>query len=291
MLAIVGALIVMVSVFGGFLLEGGHIEVLFQPIELLIIGGAGVGSLVIGGSPALFKQMLHQVLGVLKGAGPSKNDYIELMKLLFELTKTAKANPLSIEAHVDNPEGSEIFKKFPTVLKNHHAIEFLCDTLKVQLSGSISPYDLEDLMDADIQAAHAEEFKAPTMISKVGDAMPGLGIVAAVLGVVITMGKLTQGKEVIGHSVAAALVGTFIGILLSYGFMQPLATKMEANLDAEGKFIVVIKTCLLAFAKDCSPKVCVEFARRTIPPEARPTFQEVDQATASGGGAAKSGVI
>lgn len=285
MLAIVGTIIVIISVFGGFALAGGHLQVLFQPIELLIIGGAGVGSLVISGSPALFKQIGHQLAGVLKGAGPSKDDYMELLKLLFELTKTAKANPLSIEAHVDNPENSEIFKRFPGVLKNHHAIEFICDTLKVQLSGSIAPYDLEDLMEADIATAHAEEHKAPGMISKVGDAMPGLGIVAAVLGVVLTMGKLTQGKEVIGHSVAAALVGTFIGILLSYGFMQPLASKMEFVLEANGKFITVIKSCLLAFAKDCSPKVCVEFARRSIPPEVRPTFQEVDAATTAGGGA------
>lgn len=288
MLSIIGALIVAISVFGGFALAGGHLIVLWQPVELIIIAGAGLGSMVISGSPALFKEIAHQILGVLKGVGPSKNDYMELLKLLFELTKTAKANPLSIEAHVDNPEGSEIFKKYPNVLSNHHAIEFMCDTLKVQLSGSISPYDLEDLMDGDINTAHAEEFKAPAMVNKVGDAMPGLGIVAAVLGVVLTMGKLTQGKEVIGHSVAAALVGTFIGILLSYGFMGPLAGKMESNLDANGKFLTVIKACLLAFAKDCSPKVCVEFARRTIPPEARPTFQEVDQATTSGGGAAKA---
>ena len=288
MLSIIGALIVAISVFGGFALAGGHLIVLWQPVELIIIAGAGLGSMVISGSPALFKEISHQILGVLKGGTPSKNDYMELLKLLFELTKTAKANPLSIEAHVDNPEGSEIFKKYPSILANHHAIEFMCDTLKVQLSGSISPYDLEDLMDGDIQTAHAEEFKAPAMVNKVGDAMPGLGIVAAVLGVVLTMGKLTQGKEVIGHSVAAALVGTFIGILLSYGFMGPLAGKMESNLDAAGKFLTVIKACLLAFAKDCSPKVCVEFARRTIPPEARPTFQEVDSATTSGGGAAKA---
>lgn len=285
MLAIVGAIIVLISVVGGYLMEGGHIEVLVQPVELLIIGGAAAGSMIISCTPALFKEIIHQVLGILKGNGPSKNDYMELLKLLFELTKTAKANPLSIEAHVDNPEASEIFKKFPGVLKNHHAIEFLCDTLKVQLSGSIAPYDLDDLMEADIATSHAEEHKAPGMISKVGDAMPGLGIVAAVLGVVITMGKLTQGKEVIGHSVAAALVGTFLGILLSYGFMQPLSAKMEFMLDAHGKYIGVIKSCLLAFAKDCGPKVCVEFARRTIPPEVRPTFQEVDQATTAGGAA------
>lgn len=283
MLAIVGALVVLASVIGGFMAEGGHIEVLIQPIELLIIGGAAAGSLLISSTPALMKAIVHQIIGVLKGSGPGKAEYMELLGLLFELTKTAKANPLSIEAHVDNPDNSEIFKRYPGVLHNHHAIHFICDTLKVQLSGSISPYDLEDLMDSDMGSAHEEEFKVPMMVSKVGDAMPGLGIVAAVLGVVITMGKLTQGKEVIGHSVAAALVGTFLGILLSYGFLQPLSSKIEFNINAEGKFMSVIKAALLAFAKNCGPKVCVEFARRTIPPEVRPTFSEVDEATNAGG--------
>jgi chemotaxis protein MotA len=283
MLAIVGILVVCVSVFGGFLLEGGHIEVLFQPVELLIIGGAGVGSLLISSPMPLLKEIGHQLGGVFKGGGYSKADYMELLQLLFELTKTAKGNPLSLEAHVDNPEGSEIFKKYPGVLKNHHAIHFLCDTLKVQLSAAMSPYDLEDLMNADLETSHAAEHKAPATVTRVGDAMPGLGIVAAVLGVVITMGKLSQGKEVIGHSVAAALVGTFLGILLSYGFMQPLSAKMEDNLDAQGKYIGVIKACLLAYAKNCGPKVCVEFARRSIPPECRPSFVEVDQGTAGGG--------
>jgi chemotaxis protein MotA len=148
----------------------------------------------------------------------------------------------------------------------------------------MSPYDLEDLMDTDLTSTHAEEHLAPSTITRVGDAMPGLGIVAAVLGVVITMGKLTQGKEVIGHSVASALVGTFLGILASYGFMQPLAAKMESNLADDGKFLVVIKTALIAFAKDCSPKVCVEFGRRSIPPHVRPTFAEVDAATSKGAG-------
>jgi chemotaxis protein MotA len=245
----------------------------------LIIGGAAAGSLLISSSPALIKAILHQVIGVIKGGGPTKEDYMELLGLLFDLCKTAKGNPLSLEAHVDKPEASDIFRRFPGVLKNHHAVDFLCDTLKVQLAGSMSPYDLEDLMDADINSAHEEEHKCPSMISKIGDAMPGLGIVAAVLGVVITMGKLTQGKEVIGHSVAAALVGTFLGILLSYGFLQPLAAKMEFNLGAEANYLAAIKACLLAFAKNCSPKVCVEFARRTITPEFRPTFSEVDGAT------------
>jgi len=287
MLVIIGALVVTISVVGGFMLEGGHLEVLLQPVELLIIGGAAGGSLLISSSPALMKNILHGCLGVLKSSGPNKEAYMELLGLLFEITKTAKANPLSIEAHVDKPEESEIFKRFPGVLKNHHALDFMCDTLKTQLTAGLAPYDLEDLMDVDIKTVHDEELKVPAMVSKVGDAMPGLGIVAAVLGVVITMGKLTQGKEVIGHSVAAALVGTFLGILLSYGFLQPLASKIEFMIAAEGKYISVIKSTLLAYAKNCSPKVCVEFGRRTIPMECRPTFTEVDQAT-SGGGAKKA---
>lgn len=288
MLVIVGAIVVCISVFGGYLLEGGHIEVLIQPIELLIIGGAGAGGLLISAPIPLLKGIITQVINSIKHNGPSREDYMQLLMLLFELCKTAKANPLSLEPHVEKPDASEIFKKYPKVMHNHHAIHFLCDTLKVQISSAMNPYDLEALMDTDIQSAHEEELRAPATVTRVGDAMPGLGIVAAVLGVVITMGKLTQGKEVIGHSVAAALVGTFLGILISYGFMQPLAAKMELGIAEEGKFLDVIKQSLIAFAKDCSPKVCVEFARRTIPPHLRPTFEEVDKGTsaAKGGGAA-----
>jgi chemotaxis protein MotA len=283
MLVIVGFLVVFVAVFGGFALEGGHLEVLFQPIELLIIGGAAVGALLIGSSPQLIKTMFAMIIATLKPAGPDKGGWIEWMKLLFELLKTAKANPLSLEPHVNEPEKSDIFKKYPNALHNHHAIHFLCDTMKVQISSAMNPYDLEDLMDMDIAAAHEEELRVPAVVTRTGDAMPGLGIVAAVLGVVITMGKLSQGKEVIGHSVAAALVGTFLGILISYGFMQPLSAKIETNINDEGKVMSVIKAALLAYAKDLSPKICVEFARRSIPPSARPTFDEVDKATSSVG--------
>ena len=281
MLVIVGAVIVMVCVFGGFLLEGGHLAVLIQPIELLIIGGAAVGGMVIASPVPLLKEMVRQILGTLKPSHATKEAYMEILLCLYEITKTAKANPLSLEPHVEKPEESAIFKKYPHLLGNHHAINFLCDTLKVQVSSPLDPYSLEDLMDKDLASAHEEEHKAPATVTRVGDAMPGLGIVAAVLGVVITMGKLSQGKEVIGHSVAAALVGTFLGILISYGFMQPLAAKMELNLGEEGKMLEVIKQGMLAYAKDCSPKVCVEFARRTIPPAVRPEFSEVDKATSN----------
>ena len=287
MFVLVGIIIVIVAVFGGFLMEGGHLQVLIQPIELMIIGGAAFGSLLISSPLPLIKAILAQVLGSTKNKGPTKEQYTELLVLLYELCKTAKMNALSLEPHIENPHGSEMFKKYPSVMSNHHLLTFLCDTMKVQISASMSPYDLEELMDTDIAAVHEEENRAPTTVARIGDAMPGLGIVAAVLGVVITMGKLTQGKEVIGHSVAAALVGTFLGVLGSYGFMQPLAAKMENNIAEEGAPFHVIKAALLAFAKECSPKVCVEFARRRIAPATRPTFEEIDKAT-SGSGSSKA---
>jgi len=283
MLVIVGFLVVTISVVGGYLLEGGAIGVLWQPIELLIIGGAALGSLLIAAPMSVLKAVVAFTLQSVKYKDKTKDEYIELIMLLFELCKTAKANPLSLEPHVEKPDASDIFKRYPGVLHNHHAIDFICDTLKVQISSAMNPYDLEELMDTDIASAHEAELKAPAIVTKIGDAMPGLGIVAAVLGVVITMGKLTMGKEVIGHSVAAALVGTFLGILMSYGFIQPLSGKIESIIGDEGKFITVAKAALLAYAKDCSPKVCVEFARRTIPPDVRPTFEEVDKATAGAG--------
>lgn len=286
MFLIIGSIVVTLCVIVPFVEHGGNIMVLWQPAEFIIIGGAAAGSVLIAAPITVIKEMVHQILLMLKGKSISKKDYIEVLMLLFEIIKTAKGNPLSLEAHVEKPEASEIFKKYPSVVGNHHALHFLTDTLKVQISSPMSPYDLEDLMDKDIESLHVEELRAPGLMGKVGDAMPGLGIVAAVLGVVQTMGKLSQGKEVIGQSVAAALVGTFIGILVSYGFLQPIAQKMEVQIADAGQILHVIKQALIAFAKDCSPKVCVEFARRSIPPNVRPDFEEVDKATSNIGKAA-----
>lgn len=286
MLSIVGAIIVLLCVLGGYLLHGGHFAVLIQPTEYLIIGGAGIGSLVLSSPPSLIKEILHQLTGVLKGKSPTKEEYMQLLMLMYELCKMAKANPLALEPHVEKPEESEIFRRYPAVLANHHAVHFLCDTFKVQISSPMSPYDLEALMDLDLSTAHAEEHKAAATVNRVGDAFPALGIVAAVVGIIITMGKLTQGKEVIGHSVAGALVGTMLGVLISYGFVGPLAAKMDNNISEHGKFLEVVKSAILAYAKDCSPKVCVEFARRSIPPYVRPSFEEVDQGTSNAGKAA-----
>lgn len=278
-MSIIGIFVVIGCVIIGYVAHEGNLMVLWQWTEFVIIGGAAGGSLMISCPPSLIKAIITGLKNALVSKGVTKAQYVEVLMCLYEITKTGKGNMLGLEAHVENPEGSEIFKKYPALLHNHHAVQFLADTLKVQISSPMSPYDLEELMDQDIQATHAEELRAPSTVTRIGDAMPGLGIVAAVLGVVITMGHLTDGKEVIGHSVAAALVGTFIGILASYGFLQPLAAKMESDINEHGKVLEVIKACLLTFAKDASPKVCVEFARRTIPPEVRPSFKEVDEST------------
>ena len=283
MMSIVGGVFILICVVMGYVLEGGNIGALVQPLELLIIGGAALGTLITCGSPHMFKEIIQRLLQLLKGSGVSKQSYIEMLQCMFELIKMAAANPISIEPHVENPETSELFKRYPAVLHNHHAIEFICDTLKVQIASSLSPYDLEDLMNSDLDSVHEADHHLVATLNRTGDAFPGLGIVAAVLGVVITMGKLDQGKEVIGHSVGAALVGTLLGILIAYGYIQPMVAKIETIMGEEAKFVNTAKICLLAYAKGVNAKVCAEFGRRSIPLEFRPTFQEVDEATANAG--------
>jgi len=283
MMSVAGGIFVIVMVLTGYMMHGGKLGPLWQPTELIIIGGAALGTLIICGSPRLFKEIIHRTLQVLKGSGINKASYIELLQCMFELIKMASANPISIEPHVENPENSDIFKRYPAVLHNHHAIEFICDTLKVQIASSLSPYDLEDLMNSDLDVVHEEEHHFIATLNRTADAFPGLGIVAAVLGVVITMGKLDQGKEVIGASVGAALVGTLLGILIAYGYLQPLVAKIETIMGEEAKFVNTAKICLLAYAKGVNAKVCAEFGRRSVPMEFRPSFKEVDEATANAG--------
>jgi len=281
MFFILGISLVTMCVFGAFAAHGGHLAVLYQPAEYVIIAGAAGFSLLISSPLSQIKEILRQVIGASKDGGRSKAEYIELLLCLYELIKTGKGNILGLEAHVENPDSSELFNRYPSVLKNHHAVHFIADTLKVQISSPVSPFDLEELMDTDLTSAHKEEGKAASAVVRIADSMPGLGIVAAVLGVVNTMGHLAEGKEAVGHNVASALVGTFLGVLLSYGYLNPLGAKMGENLDAEGKYMEVAKAGLLAFAKEASPKVCVEFARRSVPPHVRPSFEEIDQATSN----------
>ncbi len=282
-MGIVGILVVIGCVFGGFLANGGHLTVIYQPFELLIIGGAALGGFLIANSMTTVKMTTKLVIHALLGGSTSKKEYLDLLQMLFQLFQIfRKDGPQAVEKHIEEPESSEIFKQFPSFLNNHHAVEFLCDTMKITLSADLSQYDVDDLLDQDIKVMHEEEHKSQHAVQTVADALPGLGIVAAVLGIVHTMEYLTAGVEKIGELVAAALVGTFLGVLLCYGFIGPIATKIGDDLNVQGRYLSVIKAALVALQRGAPPLVCIEFARRSIYPAVRPSFEEMDEASKTG---------
>jgi len=279
-MGIVGAIVVIVCVFGGFILAGGHVHVIWQPFEVMIIGGSAIGGFIIANPLPRMKLTIAKSLHAVFAKPPTKAEYIEALQMMFQLFQIfRKDGPQAVEKHIEEPASSEIFKAYPSFLKNHHALDFLCDTMKITLSADLSQYDVDDLLDADIKAGHEEEHGAQHALAAVSDAMPGLGIVAAVLGIVHTMDYLDQGVQVIGALVAAALVGTFLGILMSYGFLGPLAQKIGTDAEAEGRYLMVLKAALIALQRGAPPLVCVEFGRRTVPPSERPSFEELDKAT------------
>jgi chemotaxis protein MotA len=277
--AIIGAVVVLGGVVGGFAIEGGPVLLLIQPAELLIIGGAAVGSLLIATPLKVLKGLASRLPGVVKGVGPSRASYLEVLTLLYEIFLNARKNGyIALEQDLFNPPESTIFSKYPAFLKNHHALVFLCDSVKLLVDGSVSPPQLEEMMTAELDTHHEEGARHPGIVSKVGDSLPGLGIVAAVLGVVITMQAINGPPEEIGHKVAVALVGTFVGILLCYGFVQPLAMNLEALGQDEAKFLECIKAGVLAFANGSAPIVAVEFARRVIFSYDRPSNADMEAA-------------
>ena len=276
MLIIVGAIVVIASVAGGYLMEGGAPMVLNQPAEFLIIGGAAVGSLLIGTPPPVLRLLVSQVTTLFR-SGTSRAEYGELLAMLYQIVKAAQqSGVMALEAHVETPPSSPIFSKYPKFLARHHAVDFLADSVKLIIIGGISPHDLETVMEQDLEVRHDEASKPFGTLNKVADALPGLGIVAAVLGVVITMGAIDGPPAEIGHKVGAALVGTFLGILMSYGFSQPLASNLEQRINQEACYELCIKAGVLAMYKGFPPAVSVEFARRVLPQELRPTFEETE---------------
>ena len=279
-MGIVGGIVVIICVFGGFILAGGHIHVIWQPFEVMIICGAALGAFIIANPISTMKLAISKSIHAMFGKPPNKQEYLALLGMLFRLFQIfRKDGPQAVEKHIEEPNSSEIFKSNPSFLKNHHAVDFLCDTMKITLSADLTQYDVDDLLTEDIKVAHIEEHAAANAVNSVADAMPGLGIVAAVLGIVHTMDYLDQGVQTIGSLVAAALVGTFLGILLSYGFLGPTAAKMNADAEAEGRYLMAIKAALIALQSGAPPLVCVEFARRSVFPGERPTFDEMDTAT------------
>jgi len=278
MLAIAGFLVVILSVLGGYLLEGGSFLVLMQWVEFIIIGGAAAGALLISAPPKLLKKILDRVLLIFKKNGRTKETYLGLLKMMYELfVLSQKEGVLALESHIEHPQDSALFKKYPEFVRQHHLLAFFTDTVRLVLMGSVSPHEIEALMDTDIETQNQQGSKPGMILQKIGDSMPGLGIVAAVLGIVITMQAIGGPAEEVGKKVAAALVGTFLGVLISYGFVQPLATSLDLMHEEESRMLEVMKAALVAFSKGFNPMVAVEFGRRSIFEDARPTFQEMEQ--------------
>ena len=279
MFVLIGAVIVLGAVIGGYILEHGNLHVLFQPVELLIIGGAALGAFFIQSPPKIFFLVLKNSMKIFTAKGTSKNEFIEILGLMNEIfSKMRKEGLIAIEADIEKPEESTIFSKYPSILKNHHALNYICDNLKVIISTNVSPNELDDVMEFEIESHHHEALIPAHNINKIAEALPALGIVAAVLGVVITMGKIDEPPAVLGHSIGAALVGTFLGVLLSYGFVGPIATNLESIAEEELVCFKVIKIALVSFVGGAAPQVAVEFARRVIPSGDKPTFIELEEA-------------
>jgi chemotaxis protein MotA len=279
MFVIVGIIIVIAAVFGGFVLEHGNLSVLFQPVELLIIGGAAIGGFLIGNPMKIIKATLASLMGIFSGKPYSKKDYIDALMLLNGVFyKIRQQGLVSIESDVDAPEESALFNKYPNILKNHRAIHLITDTLRTVMTTTIATYELETLIDTELET-YQEEILAPSKaVASVADALPGLGIVAAVLGIVLTMAKMKEPPEVLGKSVGAAMVGTFLGVLLCYGFVGPMARNLEHSAGERMQYLNVLKVALISFLGGSVPKVAVEFGRRVVPENVQPSFAEIEEA-------------
>ena len=280
MLLIVGSIIVVICTLGGYAALGGHIAVLWQPFEVVIICGAALGGYIIANPKNVLMRTMRATGQAIRARRYNKEAYLELLSLLYQLFKIAKTKGmLTLEQHIEKPEESSIFQQFPGIYQNQAALTFICDYLRLMSLGSEDPHTLEDLMDEEIETAHQESYQVANAIQTVADTLPALGIVAAVLGVIKTMGAITEPPEVLGRLIGGALVGTFLGVWLSYGFVGPLANSLKSMYDAEIKYFQCIKAGLLAHLHGYAPAVSIEFARKALFAEVRPDFYEVEEAT------------
>ena len=278
MIQVLGSIIVLACVLGGFALEGGHLLALWHPTEILIIVGAALGAFLTSNPPKVSKLAFQGALSLPKGARYGRDDYVTLLKLVYDiLVKMRKDGLLAIEADLENPENSALFQKYPKILEDHHMIVFITDCLRLIVGGTLDPHELESLLEYELETHHKEAHEPAHAVQKVADALPGFGIVAAVLGIVNTMSAL-EGADTatIGHKVGAALVGTFLGILVAYGFVGPIASAMEHKANEEGKAFEVVKMALVASVRGYPPPVAVEFARKLLFSAVRPTFADLE---------------
>jgi chemotaxis protein MotA len=274
-----GLLVVVGCVVGGFLLAGGNLVTLVQPAEFVVIGGAAIGSLLISLSGPMLKKLRVRLAGVFGRSPYGGASAAELLQLLYHLTIVVKREGvIALENHLRDPETSTIFSAYPAILRNPQVMRFIIEALMMQVDGAVGPEDLRGILERELETHHAEDSVPGAVLQKMGDALPGLGIVAAVLGIIITMGKIDEGPAMVGHHVAAALVGTFLGVLISYGFVQPLVSAMEQDLRDEENFYEAIKIGMIAFAQGKAPVVVVEVARRSLFAYNRPQRESVEEA-------------
>lgn len=279
MMLIIGAIVVFVCVLGAYAAHGGHLAVLWQPGEFVIITGAAVGAFLIANPKAVLTQIGSAFSLAFKGSMYSKSDYIDLLTMQFFIFKMIKTKGmLELETHIENPHESSIFTKFPSFLNNHHAVVFFCDYLRMLTMGSENVHQMEDLMTEEIEVHHHERLAVSTALQTMADSFPALGIVAAVLGVIHTMGSINQPPEVLGRLIGGALVGTFLGILISYGFIGPIANVVRLLYENEAKYYQCMKAGILACMNGYAPAIAIEFARKTIESDFRPTFYELETA-------------
>jgi chemotaxis protein MotA len=279
MFPIVGIIVVFACIAGGYLIEKGNLLVLMQPAELLIILGAAIGTVLIGNPPHLLKAIVSSIVQVFKGSRYTATVYLDTLRFLNDFFATSRKNGLTaLENDLDEPDKSAFFKRHPAFTADKEAMHFFCDTMRTLLAGGVEVHDLDQVMETDLEVLHRQNRLPANALTTMADSLPGLGIVAAVLGVVITMSALGGPPEEIGHKVAAALVGTFLGILLCYGFLGPIAANIKKIADAEGEYFLCLRMGLLAYMKGVSPLLALEAARRAIPHHLRPTFQEMDKA-------------
>ena len=277
MFFIIGCVVVTASVVGGFMGAGGHMSVLWQPLEFVIIFGAAIGAFVIGNPKTVLSGTAKAFGPLLKGPRYNQASYLELLGVLYAVFRLAKTKgDLALETHVEKPEESPLFQQFPDFSKDHHAVEFLCDYLRLLTLGTSNAHEVEAVIDTELEVHHDEVHAVSGAVQTVGDALPALGIVAAVLGVIHTMGSITEPPEVLGHLIGGALVGTFSGILASYGFVAPMGQSLTATFDAEARYLTCIKVGILGHMQGYAPQVSVEFARKTLNSDVRPTFAEVE---------------
>jgi len=278
MLVIIGYIAVCLSVFGGFALAGGHLAALLQPIELLMIGGAATGAFLVGNTGKVIKATLKDLPKVLKGSKYGKENFMEVLALLYELlSKVRKEGLMSIEGDVEEPHESPLFAKYPKITADHHVIEFMTDYLRIMVSGNLNAMEIENLIDVEIDTHHHESMVTSHVLAKMGDGMPAFGIVAAVMGVVHTMESVGIPPAELGMLIAHALVGTFLGILLAYGFVGPLATLLEQKAEESTKMLQTIKVTLLANLNGYAPAMAVEFGRKALNSAERPSFAELEE--------------